>query len=119
MNWLLKGDSPTAYFFSIANGRRRRCTIDSLLINGVRISYQNLIMSHVVEFFSSFLSAKLDSGFKIAPSFWNDHDKISAEENEALMTPLSEEEIFDTISKANVNSASGPDGFSIPFFRKF
>ena len=44
---------------------------------------------------------------------------VSAEENAALMLALSEEEIFLSISKANVNSASGPDGFSIPFFRKF
>ena len=25
INWTLKGDSPTSYFFAIANGRRRHC----------------------------------------------------------------------------------------------
>ena len=35
------------------------------------------------------------------------------------MIPYSEEEILSAITKANPNSASGPDGFSIPFFKKF
>ena len=58
INWTLKGDSPTAYFVAIANGRRRRCLIDSLLIDNARVSDQNLIMAHVVDFFSSLLGAK-------------------------------------------------------------
>ena len=45
--------------------------------------------------------------------------KISADENAALMLPLSDKEIWDVINSANPNAASGPDGFSIPFFRKF
>ena len=44
---------------------------------------------------------------------------VSQEENPDLMIPYSEEEIFSAITKANPNSASGPDGFSIPFFKKF
>ena len=64
INWTLKGDSPTSYFFAIANGRRRRCMIDSLLINNVRVSDPSQIMSHVVNFFSSLLSAKPEVGFR-------------------------------------------------------
>ena len=119
INWTLKGDSPTAYFFAIANGRRRRCFIDSLLINGVRVADQSEIMRHVVYFCSSLLSAKPEVGFRLASSFWSSHDQISLAENEELLIPLSEDEIFETIRSANSNAASGPDGFSIPFFRQF
>ena len=35
------------------------------------------------------------------------------------MAPLSDEEIWQVINSANMNAASGPDGFSIPFFKKF
>jgi len=35
------------------------------------------------------------------------------------MVPLSDEEIWQVISSANPQAASGPDGFSIPFFKKF
>ena len=35
------------------------------------------------------------------------------------MIPLSDQEIWDVVNTANPNATSGPDGFSIPFFRKF
>ena len=119
INWTLKGDSPTAYFFAIANGRRRRCLINSLIIDGVRVSEPPVILRHVVRFFSNLLSAKPDLGFALAPGFWAPLDRISHADNELLLIPPSEEEIFDTIRTANSNAASGPDGFSIPFFRQF
>ena len=119
LNWTLKGDSPTAYFFAIANGRRRLCGINSLIINGVRTLDQSLILSHVVEFFSTLLGAKPPSGLFISPSLWDLSSRVSAEENAALMIPLSDKQIWDVVNFANPNAASGPDGFSIPFFRKF
>ena len=90
LNRTLKGDSPTAYFFATANGRRRRCGINSLIINGVRSSDQSVIMAHVVDFFSMLLGAKPPSGLSISPSLWNMGLKISAEENASLMIPLSD-----------------------------
>ena len=119
LNWTLKGDAPTAYFFAIANGRRRRCEINSLLINGMRSTDQSVIMAHVVDFFSSLLGAKPPSGLSISPHLWSSGLKISPEENASLMIPLSDQEIWDVVNSANTNAASGPDGFSIPFFRKF
>ena len=119
INWTLKGDSPTAYFFAIANGRRRRCLIDSLLIDGVRVSDPLMVLRHVVQFFSNLLAAKPELGFRLALSFWSPLKQISSAENDSLLIPPSEEEIFETIHSANSNAASRPDGFSIPFFRQF
>ena len=42
-----------------------------------------------------------------------------AEENAALMVPLSHEEIELVVSSWKPNSASGSDGFSLSFFKKF
>ena len=42
-----------------------------------------------------------------------------SDENAALMIPPSVEEIEMAINSANFNSTSGPDGFLIPFFRRF
>lgn len=36
-NWILKGDQNTAYFYRIANGRRRKNTIYNLIDDGVNI----------------------------------------------------------------------------------
>ena len=117
INWTLKGNSPMAYFFAITNGRRRRCLIDSLLVEGIRISDQSVIMRHVFHFYSTHLSAKPDLGFRLVLSFWSSLEQVSSDENKSLLIPPSEKEIFDAIRYANPNAASGPDGFSIPFFR--
>ena len=119
LNWTLKGDTMTAYFFAIANDRRRRCFIDSLIIDGVRSSDQGTILNHIVAFFSSLLSAKPDQGFRLSPNFWDQGILVSSEENTDLMIPYSKEEIFSSISNSNPNSASGPDVFSTPFFNFF
>ena len=85
----------------------------------MRSTDQSVIMAHVVDFFSSLLGAKPPSGLSISPHLWSSGLKISPEENASLMIPLSDQEIWDVVNSANTNAASGPDGFSIPFFRKF
>ena len=63
--------------------------------------------------------AKPELGFSLAPGFWPPLEQLSSVDNDLLLIPPSEEEIFETIRTANSNAASGPDGFSIPFFRHF
>ena len=89
-----------AYFFAIANGRRRRCFIDSLVINGVRTSDQPTIMAHIVGFYSNLLSSKPDPGVGLCPGFWDSDSRISPGENPGLMVPLSNEEIWQVINSA-------------------
>ena len=93
--------------------------IDSLIVNSVMVSDHHLVMSHVVDFVSSLLSAKPKVGFRLANYFWASQDKVTSAENKALLIPLSEDEIFDPIRSANSSAASGRDDFSIPFFRQF
>lgn len=97
MNWILKSDSPTAYFFAIANGRRRRCSIDILLINGVSVFDQAQILSHVVDLFSSLLSTKPASGLSISSSPWDASARISRADHDTLLLSLSEDEIWEVI----------------------
>lgn len=116
---MLKGDAIKAYFFAIANGRRRRCSIFRLIINGEVVADPAIIQNHIYSFFSSLLSAVPSSGFRIFPNMWSPDARISVEDNAALMVPLSPEEINEVVSSSNSNSAPGPDGFSITFFKKF
>ncbi|KAE8784461.1 hypothetical protein D1007_41894 [Hordeum vulgare] len=102
---------------TLADGRRR-CDVDSLIINGVKVSDQSQIMAHVVDFFSSLYAVRPESGLSISHSLWDAPFRISPAENDALILPLSDEEIWDVIKSANPNVASGPDSFSIPFFKK-
>ena len=94
LNWTLKGDAMTAYFFAIANVRRRRCFIDSLLIDGVRISDQAVILDHIVDFYSNLLGSKPDHGVDLCSGFWDVGSTLSPNKNLGLMVPLSDEEIW-------------------------
>ena len=95
INWTMKVDSPTTYFFSIANSRHHRCMIDSLIINNVMVSDHPQIMSHVADFFSSLLSAKPEVGFRLANYFWASQENVTSAKNEALLIPLSKDDIFE------------------------
>lgn len=57
INWTLKGDSLSAYFFAIANGRRRKYSINSLVIDGIRVDDSRLILEHVHNLFVGLLAA--------------------------------------------------------------
>lgn len=78
-----------------------------------------IILSHVCSFFSSLLAATPTTGFKISPDLWLPGNRMSAEDNAALMIPLSSPEIDEVAASSNSNSAPGPDGFSVAFFKKF
>lgn len=118
LSWILKGDALNKYFFAIAHGRRRRCSIVRLVINDVVVSDANLIMSHFFSFFSSLLAAQPPSPLSISANFWPPAALISQEENESLLIPLSDSEIDEVVASSNSNSTTVPDGFSIPFFKK-
>jgi hypothetical protein len=55
----------------------------------------------------------------LSGSFWKEDEKVTAEENELLATPLSEEEIKHAIFEAYADGAPGPDGFPFLFYQKF
>lgn len=119
LNWILKGDAVTKYFFALANGRRRRCLISSLLIDGQCVSDLNLILSHIVSFYSNLLAAQPPSPFSLGSNLWLASATINANENLSLSIPLSCSKIDEVVASSNSNSALGPDGFSITFFKKF
>lgn len=119
LNWILKGDANTTYFQAIANGRRRRCLIASLVIDGTPCSDQAILSAHIYEFYSSLLSERPPSGISFDPGAWVGNQSVSLPDMETLSSPISCEEIDVAISSSKSNSAPDPDGFTIPFFKKF
>lgn len=70
LSWILKGDSSTAYFQAIVNGRHCRCLIASLTINEGPCTDPALISTHIYEFFSDLLSERPPSGLSFYPKAW-------------------------------------------------
>ena len=64
--WVLKGDTNTAYFQAIANGRRRRNTIPLLWDGDTLLQDPRDIRSHVDSFYRSLFSAAPRSGVSLA-----------------------------------------------------
>ncbi|KAE8802764.1 putative NOT transcription complex subunit VIP2 [Hordeum vulgare] len=114
--WVLQGDTNTAYFQAIANGRRRRNSIP-LQWNGVTLLQSSTdIREHVDNFYKALFSPPLRSGLALAPDFWSGSLHISAAENAALTAPFSKEEVWSVIKGMNPSSAPGPDGLPVGFF---
>lgn len=53
---------------------------------------------------------------KLDEAFWEEEEKVSASENESLEAPFTEEEIRIAVFDSYAKGASGPDGFSFPFY---
>src|SRR4051812_29273179 len=104
---------------AIANGRRRRCFISRLLIDGEVVDDLAVISRHVHDFFASLLTAKPTPVVSISPLLWTSDRQVLARDNSDLMMPLSAEEIEQVVFSSKVNSAPGPDGFSVTLFVKF
>ena len=47
-----------------------------------------------------------------------DVPQLSAADNDILVAPFSEKEVFDAIAQLKNNKAPGPDGFPVEFYKK-
>ncbi|KAK1617943.1 hypothetical protein QYE76_023460 [Lolium multiflorum] len=55
----------------------------------------------------------------LAPSLWLQAGRVSEEENEGLMLSFTGEELDSVLAGMKVDTAPGPDGLSVIFFKKF
>lgn len=65
------------------------------------------------------LFAKEERPIKLADNFWRHVDLVSAEENELLTRPFSEEEIKTVVFSCYAKGAPGPDGISFIFYQRY
>lgn len=51
------------------------------------------------------------------PDLWREHDSLSLEDREELVKPFTMEEVEKGVKSMKINTAPGPDGFTVSFFR--
>jgi hypothetical protein len=116
---LLEGDRNTAYFQAIANYRSRKKRVECLESPNGLVFDQKGMMGIAVDFYKNLFAKEPEVPVKLGLSFWDEKDKVFAEENSALLAPFSEEEIKNAVFSCYPEGAPGPDGLPFLFFQKF
>lgn len=119
IKWLREGDQNTAYFLRSLCTRRNQNRISRIHDReGVEISDSGKIKEVAMNFFHNLLGDYYD------PSDYNWDNmenfvkrKVPTHLFASLITPISEEEIKETVFSIHPNKAPGPDGYNSQFFR--
>jgi hypothetical protein len=64
-NWFLKGDANTNYFHMIANGRKRKCMIKSLVEGDRMIEDKEELKVYVTNFYKSLFGSEPDPKIRL------------------------------------------------------
>lgn len=100
-----------------ANGKRRKKMITSIENEGVRLTEDKDIEEHVNLLYKELFGGKASGGVTLMNEAWGTEEKITQEENEELIRPFTEEVVINTIKGMKENTAPGPDGFGVVFYK--
>ncbi|MCH97455.1 CNGC5-like protein [Trifolium medium] len=117
MHWLKEGDLNTKFFHMSASARARKKKIEKLVNEAdVEVRTQPEICEVALNYFDHLFKANTTSHDPIlslvAP-------KVSLEENEKLVAPITKEEVKIALFQMHPDKAPGPDGFNPAFYQHF
>lgn len=117
--WLKAGDRNTTYFHRQYRARLSRNHIAEITTsNGQVCKGFSQIKDAAVKHFQTLLTAERDGSEEDISEFLANIPKlVSIEDNENLMSSVTEEEISNIVWSMEPDKAPGPDGFSIHFYR--
>lgn len=115
LNWALKGDKNTRFFYIMASRRQSMNLIDSLKINGIfyedSMEMKKAVWVHFKELFTE--------GWKIRPRLGGEFRRIDQGKiQNCLVKDFLESEIWNAIKECYGNKALGLDGFNLSCIRK-
>jgi hypothetical protein len=116
-NWLLQGDNNTDFFHKKASGKKRKNIIFNLEKDDVNINTDDEILKHATEFYKDLFGPSNNPIFKLNHDCWDQHERVSDEENNHLIRPFSEEEVKSVVMNMKRNTAPGPDHIPIEFYQ--
>lgn len=117
--WLLAGDSNSSYFHECANGRRRKMQIAMLESDGQEIIDTQQLKEHVTNYYKQLFGSAETANMHLDQNFWSSSQRLDQANNDQLVRPFSLEELDTTMKEMKNNTAPGPDGFSVEFFKAF
>jgi hypothetical protein len=113
--FILEGDSNICYFHSVANGRRRKKRIHTLVQDEGTIEGLDNLKNYITNYYMNLFGAPEEGTFLVDESQIEDIPQVSIEENNLLTTKYLEEEVRKAIFQMEHNNALGPDGLPAEF----
>jgi hypothetical protein len=117
--WVLMGDSNTGFFHGATNGRRRKCNIFSLETDDGEVSDMKLLREHVERYYKDLFGKEERGQIRLREDLWVEQGCLNDLEAASLVEQFLEKEIKESLDEMKVNSAPGPDGFTVGFFKNF
>jgi hypothetical protein len=119
VKWILKGHANNGYFHSIANDRKKKCSIFSLEDGENEIRGAEALRSHIELFYNNLFSREDAGSIHLGDGMWDEKGSLSEEEAAELVKPFTLEEIERALKDMDISSAPGPDGLPVAFHREF
>jgi hypothetical protein len=114
-----EGGDNTKYFHLISNDKHRKKRIFQLEQDEGTIVGQENLKTFITEFYKQLFGAPTNSYVTLSEEVTHDIAQLSDEEKDILISPFTEDEVFEAISSMEHNKAPGPDGFPTEFYQKF
>lgn len=84
-----------------------------------KVSDQEGLIEHITSFYKNLFGNNEHNYLKLGDDFWSNEDKLNPDFGDKLCEPFSEEEIKKAVFSMKSESAPGPNGFSVQFFKSF
>lgn len=77
------------------------------------------LQTHIDGFYRELLGSTSGGAASLGPNMWAGTRRVSLSDNQVLIRPFSLEEITHNLMDMQSNTAPGPDGFPVAFYKKF
>jgi hypothetical protein len=117
--WILQGDANTRFFHSVANRRRRKCTIQSLETEEGKFSEPTVLRTHIEDYYRKLFEREERGDLRLNRNLWETKGSLSEEDAVSLVVPFTEKEIKEALDDMNTSSALGTNGLPVEFYKSF
>jgi hypothetical protein len=118
VDWLKHGDRNTRFFHSCCSERKRRNRITKLKKeNGDIIERQEELKQHISNHYRSLFTAQ--PATNLSELLEHVQPRVTDYINDSLLSPFTEDEVFEALQNIGDLKAPGPDGMPAIFYKRF